>query len=111
MGWINIGSIDADRTEWQLTQSFEGNLIKVVSDVTSPSSNFYNHRGLIALNYGLEDFFKIKVFYSNPRSQLFYFPNINFKNDKYLAIKNITSRKSNNQWAINCFVWEKIINN
>lgn len=111
MGWLNIGGIDADRTEWQLTQPFEGNLIKVVSDVTSPSFNIFNHRGLIALNYGLQDFYEIKVFYSSPRSQLFYFPNISLNKNKYLAVKNLTSRTNNNQWSLDCFVWDEIVNN
>lgn len=109
MSWVNIGSIIAQNQEWQLSQPFDGNLIKVVSDVTSPNFTTFNKRGLIAFNYGLEDFLKIKVFYSTPRSQLFLFPNLDINKTKYLAIRDISKRITNNQWEINCYVWNLIV--
>lgn len=111
MGWIDIGALDADRTDWQLSQPFEGNLIKIDNDVSSPTFTSYNQRGLIAINYGFEDFLDIKIFYSSPKSQLFLFPNINLNKNKHLAVKSINSRKTNNQWTVRAFVLDSAINN
>lgn len=105
MGWLEIGAIDADRRDWQLSQPFTGNLIKIENEVTSASFNFYNFVGLIAINYDLRDFFEIKTFYSDPISQIFLFPNIPVNDPKYIAIKNVTKGKNNNQWTVRVFQW------
>lgn len=110
MAWINIGGFDADSREWQLSQPFEGNLIRIENQISSPTLNLYNHRGLIAINYGFQDFVEIKVFYSTPKFQVFLFSDIDINISKYLAVKNISSRKNNNQWTINAYVWDVIIN-
>ena len=109
MTWVSIGSIIANSQDWQLSQPFEGNFIRVVSEVTSPNFTTSNKRGLIAINYGLEDFLSIKVFYSTPKSQLFLFPNLDISKTKYLAVRDISNRINNNQWEISCFVWDLII--
>lgn len=105
MGWVERGAIDADRRDWQLSQPFTGNLIKIENEVTSPNFNFYSFVGLIAINYDLRDFFEIRTFYSDPVSQIFQFPNIPINQPKYIAIKNVTRGKNNNQWTVRVYQW------
>ncbi|MBD2394606.1 hypothetical protein H6G11_10115 [Cyanobacterium aponinum FACHB-4101] len=109
MAWIDIGALRADSREWQLSQSFEGNLIRIVNEVSAFPTNSFNYTGLISINYGFEDFLEIKQFFSTPKSQLFLFPNLNFDTDKYLAVRNISRAISPNSWLIRAYVWNKTI--
>lgn len=106
MTWIDIGALDADNREWQLSQSFIGNLIKIENEVSSPTLNFYRFRGLIGINYDFTHFFELKIFYSDPISQIFLFPDLPLISSKYIAIKNISKRNNNNQWTIRASAWQ-----
>lgn len=106
MAWIDIGALDADRRDWQLSQPFTGNLIKIVNELSEIPITF-NFTGLLGINYGFEDFLEIKQIFSNPTSQLFLFPNVNFDKPKYLAIKNISRTSNMGQWTVRAYVWNK----
>lgn len=107
--WLDLGALDGDKSQWQLSQSFEGNLIRIDSTVSSPTLNIYNHRGLIAINYDFKYFLDTRVFFSEPKSQLFLFPEVEINLPKFLAVKSITSRSNNNQWTVRAKVWNQII--
>lgn len=109
MTWIDIGTLRGDLREWQLSQPFTGNLVKIVNEVSAFPTNSLNYTGLIGINYDFEDFLDVKQFFSTPKSQLFLFPNLNFNSNKYLAIRNISRSISPNSWLIRAYVWNTII--
>lgn len=106
MTWIDIGALDADNREWQLSQSFTGNIIKIDNEISSPSLNFYRFAGLIGINYDIKHFFEIKVFYSDPVSQIFLFTDLPLNLPKYIAVKNISKGINNNQWTVRASMWQ-----
>lgn len=110
MTWIDIGAIDADRRDWQLTQPFTGNLIKVVNEVSASPPLVSNFRGLIGLNYNFARFFDIQVFYSIPDEQLFLFQDFNINETKRLAVRNISYTTKPQQWTIRAYAWDAVIN-
>ena len=110
MTWIDIGALDADSRDWQLTQPFTGNLIKIKNEVSTIPPLIWNFRGLIALNYNFTRFFNTQVFYSIPHEQLFLFQNFNINETKRLAVRNISRSKKPNQWTIRAYAWDLVIN-
>lgn len=105
MAWLDIGAIDGDRRDWQLSQPFTGNLIRIKNEVSTSPPLISNFRGLIALNYNFARFFDIKVFYSIPDEQLFLFQDVNINETKRLAVRNISRLTKPQQWTIRAYVW------
>lgn len=110
MTWIDIGALDADRRDWQLSQPITSNLIKIINDVSQIPSQTSNYRGLIGINYEFQDFFEIKEFFSIPKSQIFLFTNLNLERQRYLAVRNLTFKSSRAQWTIRAYAWDQFIN-
>lgn len=110
MTWLDIGALDADRRDWQLTQPFSGNLIKIKNEVSASPPLISNFRGLIALNYNFARFFNTQVFYSIPDEQLFLFQDFNINEVRRLAVRNISRLTKPQQWTIRAYVWDAVIN-
>lgn len=110
MTWIDIGALDADSRDWQLTQPFTGNLIKLKNEVSTIPPLVSNFRGLIALNYNFARFFNTQVFYSIPDEQLFLFQDFSINEIKRLAVRNISRLTKPQQWTIRAYVWDLVIN-
>lgn len=109
MGWIDIGALDADRRDWQLSQPFTGNLIKLVHEVGDIPPLISNFRGLLAI-YSNNSFFQIQEIFSIPNSQLFLFQDLNLGFNNQVAIKNISRLNKPNQWTIRAYTWDEVIN-
>lgn len=110
MAWIDIGAIDADRRDWQLSQPFTGNLIRIKNEVSNLDTLVSNFKGLLGLTYNLTKFFDIKEIFSIPDDQLFLFQDFNINETKRLAIRNISRTTKPNQWTVRAYAWDAVIN-
>lgn len=109
MTWINLGLIKAQK-EWQLSQPFSGNLIRIEQNITTlqigkiPSTKL----GLIGLLIEGK-FFSIQQFFSDPKEQILYFNYLGF-NNLQIAIRDISRFVSGDSWNVNCYYWNSLVN-